>query len=34
MRADATFRLLGIPVAGKATIEAKRLSDTCPAEAR
>jgi hypothetical protein len=31
--ADATFKLLGIPVAGKATIEAKRLSDTCPAAA-
>ena len=31
MSAAATFKLLGIPVAGKATIEAKRLSDTCPA---
>ena len=34
MSADAAFRLLGIPVSGRATIEAKRLSDTCPAEAR
>ncbi len=34
MSADATFKLLGIPVAGKATIEAKRLSDTCPAETK
>ena len=33
MSADATFKLLGIPVAGKATIEAKRLSDICPAGA-
>ncbi len=31
MSADATFKLLGIPVTGKATIEARRLSDTCPA---
>ncbi len=30
MSADASFRLLGIPVAGKATISAKRLSETCP----
>lgn len=34
MTADATFRLLGIPVAGKATIEARRLSDTCPADGK
>jgi hypothetical protein len=33
MSADATFKLLGIPVAGKATIDARRLSDTCPAGA-
>ncbi len=33
MSADATFKLLGIPVTGKATIEARRLSDTCPAGA-
>lgn len=30
MSADATFKMLGIPVAAKATIEARRLSDTCP----
>ena len=33
MSADATFRMLGIPVVGKATIDARRLSDTCPAAA-
>ena len=31
MSADATFKLLGIPMSAKATIEAKRISDTCPA---
>ena len=31
MSADATFKLMGIPMAGKAAIEARRLSDTCPA---
>ena len=31
MSADATFKMLGIPVAAKATIEARRLGDTCPA---
>lgn len=34
MSADATFKLLGIPVSGKATIEATRLADTCPAGAK
>jgi hypothetical protein len=31
MSADATFKMLGLPVAAKATIDARRLSDTCPA---
>ncbi len=31
MSADAMFKFMGLPVAGKATIDAKRLSDTCPA---
>lgn len=34
MAADATFRLLGIPMAGKATIDARRLADTCPADSK
>ena len=34
MSADASFRMLGLPVTAKATIDAKRLSDTCPAEPR
>lgn len=34
MAADARFRLLGIPVNGRATVDAKRLSDTCPAESK
>ena len=34
MSADATFKMLGIPVSGKATIEARRLADTCPADSK
>lgn len=31
MNADARFRLLGLPVSGKASILAHRLGETCPA---
>jgi hypothetical protein len=32
MTADARFHLLGLPVDGKASIEARRIGDSCPAQ--
>lgn len=33
MSANALFKIFGIPMAAKATMEAKRLSETCPTPA-